>query len=51
MNTQNDHITMKFGSALLCKGQILWAKEKSDASSLYEFRISVRQALVEQLSA
>lgn len=51
MNTQNEHMAVQFGRAFLGKGQILWAKEKSDASGLYGFRMRQRQALVEHLSA
>lgn len=51
MNTQNEHMAVQFGRAFLGKGQILWAKEKSDASGLYGFRMRLRQALVEHLSA
>lgn len=51
MKTENEHIAVQFERAFLGKGQILWAKEKSDARGLYEFRMRLRQALVEHLSA
>lgn len=51
MRRQNEHVAVQFGITFLGKGQFLWAKEKSDASGLYEFRTRWRRAPFEHLSA